>query len=158
MTEALRTYLLSVTAAALLLAVVQAVLPAGAVRRAASLCGSLLVLLTVLSPLARLEAEDLAKALSKVRLQTEFSRTGIEVQNRQLMGEIIIDRCEEYILDKASELGLTLEVCVTLSEDSSWPYPTAVTLVGEATNAQRQQLTCWIAENLGVPAAQQEWK
>lgn len=158
MTEAVRTYLLSVAAAALLPAVAQAILPAGAVKRTLTFCGSLLVLLAVLSPVAKLEASDMAEALSKFHLQTEFTETGVEVRNRALMEEIIIRQCREYILDKAAAMGLSPEVEITLRDDGGWPYPAAAVLRGTASPVQKAQLTRWIEENLGIPAAQQEWK
>lgn len=157
MTAAVRAYLLSIAAAALLLALVQALLPQGAVKRTATMAGSLLVILAVLSPLAKLDYDSLARSISKLQVETESLRTGIEVGNRELMAGIIKQRCETYILDKAGQMGLTLEVEITLSEGVDYPYPVSVTLRGAATEAQKRTLTAYITENLGIPAERQEW-
>ncbi len=157
MTAAVRGYLLSITAAALLLALAQALLPRGAARRTAAMAGGLLILLTVLSPLAKLDYDSLAKSIARFQMETETIRTGIEVNSRDLMAEIIKQRCETYILDKAEEMGLKLRVEITVSSGTDYPYPTAVTLQGTAGERQKQMLTAYIVENLGIPAAQQEW-
>lgn len=157
MTAAVRGYLLSITAAALLLALVQALLPQGAVRRTAAMVGGLLILLTVLSPLAKLDYDSLAKSIAQLQMETETMRTGIEVGSRDLMAGIIKQRCETYILDKAEQMGLELRVEITVSSGADYPYPTAVTLQGTAAERQKQMLTAYIVENLGIPAAQQEW-
>lgn len=157
MTAAVRAYLLSIAAAALLLALVQALLPQGAVKRTATMAGSLLVILAVLSPLARLDYDSLARSISKLQVETESLRTGIEVGNRELMAGIIKQRCETYILDKAEQMGVELQVEITVSEGAGYPYPTAAVLRGAVTEGQRQTLTDYIAENLGIPAEQQEW-
>lgn len=157
MTAAVRGYLLSITAAALLLALVQALLPQGAARRTAAMVGGLLILLTVLSPLAKLDYDSLAKSIAQLQMETETMRTGIEVGSRDLMAGIIKQRCETYILDKAGQMGLTLEVEITLSEGVDYPYPVSVTLRGAATEAQKRTLTAYITENLGIPAERQEW-
>lgn len=154
---AVRSYLLSIAAAALLLALVQALLPQGAAKRTAAMAGGLLVLLAVLSPLARLDYENLAKSISQLQLETETARTGIEVGSRELMAGIIKQRCETYILDKAEQMGVELQVEITVSEGAGYPYPTAAVLRGAVTEGQRQTLTDYIAENLGIPAEQQEW-
>ena len=158
MTEAVRNYLLSLAAVGLLLALVQALLPKGAVKKTAVLAGSLLLILAALTPLARVNYDDMARSISRIQMEAETMRTGIEVGNRSLMAEIIKQNCEAYILDKAEEMGLALQAEITVSGGAGYPYPTAVTLSGAATAAQKQALTQYIAENLGIPAAQQEWK
>lgn len=158
MTAAVRNYLLSIAAAGLLLSLVQAILPKGAVKKTAVMAGSLLLILTVLSPLAKLDYEEIARSISRIRMETETMRTGIEVGNRELMAKIIKQDCETYILDKAEEMGLDLQAAVTVSGGTAYPYPTAAVLEGDASAAQKQALTRFIAENLGIPEAQQQWK
>lgn len=157
MTAAVRSYLLSIAAVGLLLSLVQAILPKGAAKKTAMMAGSLLLILTVLSPLARLDYDSIARSISRIQMDTETMRTGIEVGNRALMAEIIKQNCEAYILDKAEEMGLPLTVEITVSGGTDYPYPTAVTLHGAATAAQKQILAQFIAENLGIPEAEQVW-
>lgn len=157
MTGAVGTYLLSVAAAALFAALTQSLLPKGGVRRVAGFVGGLVLILAVVSPLAGLEYADLARSMAQIRIETEQMQTGVHTGNREILSEIIKQRCEAYILEKARNLGLSLEVTVTLEEDGTYPYPAGVILKGSFSQTQRAALTAEISQNLAIPARQQEW-
>ena len=80
----MKGYLFSLTAAALLSALVLALVPEGSVRRTVQLGCGLLLALTALSPLLKLDYDAIAKQIAEIRLDTETVRTGVEVQNREL--------------------------------------------------------------------------
>ena len=153
----LKQYLLSITAAALLLSLVMALLPKGRQRRVASFVGSLLLILTVIAPTIRLDPAQLAESLSRLRMEAETMRTGIEIGNREIVAGIIKEQCEAYILDKAASRGVSLLVEIRLSEEGSYPYPTGVTLRGHVLERDREALSVMIEEELGIPKDSQEW-
>ena len=153
----LRGYLLSVVAAAILLSLVTALLPEGKLRKNASLLGSLLMILTVLSPVVKLKSEDLSRSIAALQIESETLRTGVEVKNRELQGDIIKQQCEAYICDKAAALGFDVEAEIQLSDDGQFPYPTAVKLRSNATYAQQEVLSAIILEDLGISKERQEW-
>ncbi len=157
MTEAVKTYLLSVAAVSLLLALIQAILPNGAAKRTATMAGGLLVILAVLSPLAKLDYDSLARSIARIQIETEALETGVSVGNRELMADIISERCQAYILDKAEEMGVMLQVEITVSQGTGYPYPTEAILRGTVTETQRSILTAYIADDLGIPAESQTW-
>lgn len=158
MTEALRSYLLSVIAAALLAAAAMSLLPKGSVRRVLGLCCGMLLAVTALRPVLRLDETALSQSLARFQMQAETARTGIEVKNRELVAAIIKSNTETYILDKASALGLEAEVEVTVELEAAYPYPSAVTLTGSASAAQKQALRDYISENFAIPAERQTWR
>ena len=158
MTEALRSYLLSVIAAALLSAVGLSLLPKGSVRRVLGLCCGMLLALCALRPVLRLDEAALSQSLARFQMQAEEARTGIEVKNRELVAEIIKQSAETYILDKASSMGLEASVEVTVEGEMTYPYPAAVCITANAAEAQRKQLGSYISENLAIPAERQTWK
>lgn len=157
MSGGIRGYLLSVAAVGMLLSLTQALAVKPAVRRTVSLVGSLLLILVVLSPFVKLDIEEAARSLARLRMDTEELRTGIAVGNRALTEDIIKEKCQTYIWDKAKEMGLELEVEVTVSSGTEYPYPVAVTLRGHADEKQKKRLMRYILENLGIPAERQEW-
>jgi len=134
-----------------------ALLPENKIKKLALTAGGLLVILTVISPVAALDTEAMAKTMSRFILETETARTGISVHQEDLLRDIIKDRCETYILDKASSMGLTVQAEVTLSDTAGTPCPVAVTIRGEMTLEQMRKLSRYITEDLGIPADQQEW-
>lgn len=154
---ALKGYLLSVCISSLLASFAQELLPKGSARRAASLIGSLIVMLAVMAPLVELDADTLAQSISELQLELETVRTGIAVTNRDIQAEIIKERCEAYILDKATAMGLTLEVEIQLSGDQTYPYPVGVTLRGQVSESERSTLSNMIAQELGIPEERQAW-
>ena len=153
----LKAYLLSITASALLMSLVLALLPKGKLRKTASFVGSLLLVLTVVAPVARLDPAQLAKSIAELRMETETIRTGIEIGNREIAAALIKEQCEAYILDKAAARGITLEAEIRLSGEGQYPYPTGVTLYGQVSQSDREAISAIIAEDLGIPRESQEW-
>lgn len=157
MTAAVARYLLSVAAAGMLVSLVLPLLPEGSVRRVGNFVGSLLVVLAVLSPLKTLDSADMAEALARIRVEAEEAVTGVEVDNREILAAIIKEECETYIWDKAREMGLELEVVVTVDEGAGYPYPTGAAITGSVTPEQQASLSRWIEETLGIAQEEQEW-
>lgn len=154
----MKSYLLSLCAAALLGALAMSLLPDGGIKKTLRLCCALLLALAAIRPIAEIDEETLAESLSRLRMQAETLRTGVEVKNRELVAEIIKQKAETYILDKASSLGLRIEAEVTVEEETSYPYPAAVTLTGWAETWQKSELGAYITQTLAIPKESQIWK
>lgn len=154
----IRTYFLSLTAAAFLGSLCMALTPSGGVRKVTSLALSLLLALAALTPLRSLDERTLAQALTRLQLQTEQVRTDTAVRNAELRSRIIKQTCETYILDKAANLGLQLEAEIELDDPGSGLYPSQVTLTGTPDAAQLNALTVFIRDQLGIPKERQVWK
>ena len=148
MIEAVRGYLLRITAGAFAGAILLAALPKGTPRRVAAMLCVLLMLLLALTPLAELDYDSLAEAISRLELEKEEARTGIEIQNQELVASIISGRVQTYILDKASSLGMQISVELEMETRAATPYPSGVTIRGAATPTQKQQLQTYL-ENGG---------
>ena len=131
----MKGYLFSLTAAALLSALVLALVPEGSVRRTVQLGCGLLLALTALSPLLKLDYDAIAKQIAEIRLDTETVRTGVEVQNRELQARIISEQAAAYIWDKADEMGVALEVEV----EGSWQR--AISVARDADRGVRRRKT-----------------
>ena len=155
MSGAVEKYLLSVIAASMLLGLVQIILPKGSVRNVATFVGGLLVILSVLLPVADFDYDQLVRSVTNIQIETSDD-SGIAI-NEELMADIIKEQCRTYILDKAKGLGAELEVEVVLSEKDVYPYPVAVVLRGKVTSDQKTQLSEYISRDLGIPVREQEW-
>ena len=157
MMDAVRRYLFSLCAAALLCSLVRALAPRGRMKSICSLLCGVFLAMTALSGLAGFALEDVAEELSKMRIAAEEARTGVEIRNREALQAIIKQKTEAYIWDKAQELGLAVAIDVTVAEDASYPYPAAVRITGSFSEMQRQSLTQYIEENLAIGKEQQTW-
>ena len=139
MMEVVRGYLLRLTAGAFLSAGLLALIPKGTSKKAAAvLCGLVMLLLA------------LSEAISRLELEKEEARTGIEIRNQELVARIISGRVQAYILDKAASLGLTVTVELEMETRAATPYPKAVTIHGEATPAQKQQLQQYLEQTFAI--------
>ena len=149
MMDAVRRYLFSLCAAALLCSLVRALVPKGRMKSICSLLCGVFLAMTALTGLAGWELSDVAEELTKMRIAAEEARTGVEIGNREALSAIIKSKTEAYIWDKAQELGLSVSVDVAIEED--------VQISGQFTEMQRQSLTRYIEENLAIGKEQQIW-
>ena len=74
--EAVRGYLLRLTAGAFLSAGLLALIPKGTPKKAAAVLCGLVMLLLALTPLAQLDYDALSEAISRLELEKEEARTG----------------------------------------------------------------------------------
>ena len=157
MMEAVRGYLLRLTAGAFLSAGLLALIPKGTPKKAAAVLCGLVMLLLALTPLAQLDDDALSEAISRLELEKEEARTGIEIRNQELVARIISGRVQAYILDKAAALGLNVTVELEMETRADTPYPKAVTIRGEAAPAQKQQLQQYLEQTFAIPVQRQVW-
>lgn len=106
MVEWLRQWLLSITCAALIATLADALCPGGFPRKLTRLAGGLLLLLAALGPLVRLDEDLLSDSLAKYRFQQEGYTQAMSGQEQEMMKSIIAQQTAAYISDKAAALGI----------------------------------------------------
>ena len=155
--EAIGRYILSVTAASILLGIAQTLVgKKGGTAALVRLIGGLFLTFTVIAPLADM---DLNAAFDA---PWDFAQQGgaIAAQGEQItrdkLQSIIKQRCEAYILDRANTLHAQLEVEVTLSQDDI-PIPTTVQLRGSVSPYAKKNLQAWLSDDMGIPKENQIW-
>ncbi len=153
----LKQYLLSVTAGALLCAILGKLLPkSGTAGNVAKLLVGLFMALNILAPVGGLQLENWGSITEGFLAEASQAAADGSQQSRDSLAAIIKERCEAYILDKAAQLKLQLTVEVTLSGDSV-PALEAVTIRGNASPYARQRLQEIIAQDLGIAKENQLW-
>ena len=155
MMEAVKHYLLAVTAAGLLCGIAGAMLgEKSAVGRIGRTVTGAVLALVMLGPLTGLRLGSLPDRIG------DFAASGTaaaEIGSRAAAAasaEVLKTGLEAYILDKAADLHANLRVEVTIGEDH---LPTAVTLSGEASPYARRQIQAMIANDLGISKENQKW-
>ena len=149
--ELIRTWILSVTVSAMVIAVAQALMPAGAVKKVGQLTGGLILVLGILQPLAGMDYGDLydmVTALPAGAIAQEEAQT----HQYEAMKGIIEEELEAYIVDKGEALGADCTAQVTCTPgEGGVPVPEAVTVTGALTPAQRESLADCLEGELGIP-------
>ena len=158
MLELIARWVLGVTAAALAVAVADALCPEGSVRAVLRLTGGLVLLTAVLTPLLRLDTEALGRALTEYRLELDGAAARLEEENETLMRDIIEEQAAAYIQDKAAGQGIDCRVSVEAAGEGDWPVPTSVTVEGTLTEGQRTALTQMIQADFAIPAERQTYE
>lgn len=154
--DALRQYIISVVAASVLCGILTGILHNGTAKELIKLlCGAFLAI-TLLRPVLDLKKIDLSDLLLSCVPDASQTVALGESHSREALCGIIKAETEAYILDKAEELGLSLEVEVALS-DGDTPVPASVRLSGDAAPAARQQLETVLTKELGIQKENQLW-
>ena len=155
-----RSWLLGVTAAALVLALAETLAPEGAVKKVCRLAGGLALLLAAAGPVAGvLNGDPLTQAVDGWRSRTQSVEQELEERNEQLYLAIIEEETAAYVMDKAREFGFECDVEVTFGYDEkAVPCPWEVAARGEWTPERRARLGRLLEEELGVPAQRQHYE
>ena len=155
--DGIKAYLLSVCGAALICAIANRILEnRGAVAGVGKLLIGSFLVLTILQPICEL---NLA-AIEDFRLDNETDAVRLadqgEESTRQAIAEIIKQRTAEYIIQKAQDLRVGLEIDVVVSKDDI-PVPEMVYLKGTVAPFAKQQLQQMIEQDLGIAKEYQIW-
>lgn len=76
--------------------------------------------------------------------------------SRQELYKRIKQKTEEYILDKAAAMNISISAEVTLS-DTEYPIPVSVTIIGPPASSEQKLLEGIITEDLGISKENQLW-
>lgn len=155
-----RSWLLGVTAAALVLALAEALAPEGAVKKVCRLAGGMALLLAAAGPvLEALDGNLLAGAVEGWRDRSQRYERELEENNERFYLAIIEEETAAYVMDKARELGFECAVEVTCGYDENGvPCPWEVAARGQWAPEQRARLERLLEEELGVPARRQYYE
>ena len=155
-----RSWLLGVTAAALVLALAEALAPEGSVKRVCRLAGGMALLLAAAGPvLGVLDGSALTQAVENWRGRSQRWEQELEEQNEQFYLAIIEEETAAYVMDKTKDFGFECAVEVTCGYDENGvPCPWEVAARGEWTPERRARLERLLEEELGVPAQRQRYE
>ncbi|MBS7218436.1 MAG: stage III sporulation protein AF [Oscillospiraceae bacterium] len=159
MMELVGNWLTGITAAAILCALANSLMPDGPVRRVGRLACGLAVLAAVLGPVLRLEPIEPEAWLEEYGQVMAIQRQELERTREETICTVIEQSCAAYISDKAADLGAVCTVQVTCvgAEEESW-LPDRVAIQGVLTSAQREALSRTIWTELGVPETNQSFE
>ena len=153
----MKAYLIEITAAAILAALIRKLAPKSGAGRGARLGAGLLVLLCLLQPLGRFYRDGTALFSRDWGQVDPMASDEVSREANRLMESLITQQAEAYILDKARAMGLEAEVTVKVHLEDRYPVPWAVTIRGSPTGQQKSALETEIQDALGIPPERQEW-
>ena len=156
MMESLRAWLLSLAGVALLTALASLFPTSESLRRVTKLAGGVALTCLLFSPLVTFDYDAYAAALQDYHVSVSTDGA-VSDSNERLQRTVIESEMRTYILDKAASLGLTVTVELEMETRAATPDPKAVTIHGEATPAQKQQLQQYLEQTFAIPVQRQVW-
>ena len=153
--KAIYQYFLALTAAGLLCAMIQSFLPKDGTGRITRLACGLLLLLVTLRPILHLDADDMFRYLTQLELKKDFAVSGVEIQSRDLTARIISRKLQAYVLDKAAEMGVKIQVEIQMDQRGTWPSISSIQISGTLTTEQQEQLSEILETDLAIPRSRQ---
>jgi len=149
---ALQNWLTAVLAAAMLVSAAEKLTPDGAVRKIASLTGGLVLLIVLVRPLTYLRGTELSLSFSRQREEIESRQEELQAEGQSELAELIAEKTEAYILDKADSLGVSCEAEVTTAVgEGGLPVPWQA----ELSCGPNEALSAYLKDELGIPEERQ---
>lgn len=155
--EWVKSWLLSVTCAAVIAALATALCPEGFGKKLTRSAGGLLLLLAALGPAAGLEEGDMADAFAKYRAQGDPAVQAMAQEDGETRKAIIARQSAAYISDKAAALGIQdPQVWVTCRlTGEGYPAPETVTVRGSGSEEAWLALQRAITADFGLDESAQ---
>ena len=150
-------YLLSLVAAATLCGIATSLLgDKGTLGTVIKFLAGIYMTLSIVAPWGQLQLGELADLKDQIAADSE--RVSLSGQNaaKDAMAQSIIANTQSYILDKAENLGVQLNVEVLL-DDSAIPVPIGVRIRGNISPYNKEKLSTIIETDLGIPTEAQVW-
>lgn len=126
--------------------------PSGRLRQ--MLCGIFLAFLA-LSPLRDMDLGHIQYTDPGIASQAQQIAQAGSDQAKEAMASIIKEQCCAYILNKAAESHLSLTAEVELNPDTG--EPESVVLSGDASPYERESLSDYITQTLGIERSAIQW-
>lgn len=154
--DIIRNYLLTITAAAIIYAIVMLLTDKKSIYHTMSkiICGMFMTI-AVLSPILNIRIQDINWRSRGFFQEGQDIALNAQEDFRHELTEGIITQTQTYILTKADTLHANITAQVQLSEESSIPW--SVKLSGEISPYGKQLLTQYISQDLGIPEERQIW-
>lgn len=158
MTAFLKSWLLGMVCAAMILALAESLVAEGRLRRLCRLAGGLVMVLAAVSPVLRTDLSDIPGWSASLSGAANYA-AALEEQNDFLYRNIIAEQTAAYIADKAAEMGVACTARVTVEPDpDGTPLPAAAAIRGRWTQEQRTALSALLEQELGLDPARIEFE
>ena len=155
MMESLKTWIIGITVASMLLGAADTMVTQSGIKRVLRLAGGILLLIVLLGPLAGISGGEVAFTSAGLQQEAEALEEQFRQEQQNTLAAIIAEEVSAYISDKAQTMGISCEVRVeTKVGGEGVPVPVRVRL----ETPYHPELSAWIEEELEIPEERQIWQ
>jgi len=152
----IREYAVSIIAAALLCSVLSALLQNTAAKALIKMICGMVLTITILAPLRNMELSFPSSLKSTITDTADAAVQNGKTLSREALCQVIKQKTQTYIQDKAAQLGADLSVRIDLNDEDP-PLPHRAVLSGEISSSGKQQLQQILQTQLGIAKENVEW-
>lgn len=152
----LKEYLVAVCSAAILCSILKQIVGKGKLSSGMlQLLSGLFVAICMIAPWKDFSLRDLEvyNPLDTNSAQS-FVEDGRQI-NKSNLNAIITQRVEAYILEKANQLHVQVEVSVELSDDG---VPICSIITGDLTAREQEEMSAFLVSQIGIQREMQIWR
>lgn len=155
--NAIKAYLMSITTAAIICAVLKTVVGSQkSMQKIFYIISGVFMTVTMLKPLVDIRIDEIIFDLEGVSKEASFVAAEAYDQSVTEMKIIIGEQTKAYILEEAKSMGLKIEVMVQVSNENV-PIPYSVSIRGNISPYNKKILSSFISTNLGITEEHQFW-
>lgn len=154
--EEIRQYILSVISISILCGLAQMFFSGSSTGSVVKLITGLMITITVVGPILQNKNISFITYFENIAVEGDWAVREGEEAAVIATAELIKDRTESYICDKAADMGAVITVDVNL-RDGMPPVPSEVTVRGAVSPYVKKQLMSCLQEDLGINEDQQIW-
>ena len=154
MIEWLRTWLLSLIAATLVLTIFYGVLPKNPVRSVARSIGAIILVLVLLKPLLGAKFTNLKISFEDTRQRMDRQVQTYREDYQAQYEEIIAEQTAAYIQDRGIAYGISCQPMVDVRWQEEVPLPYSVHMGIQYISGLAEE----ISQQLGIPEERQFWE
>lgn len=154
-----RSWILGLTGASIIAALLISISPAGRPRKITTFASAFMLVVALVKPILSFDLGAFQTSALKYGVMAEDYSALLQEENYRLMRVIIEERSSAYISDKAKNIGIEDITVTVLTQkgDDGYPYPQEVSIEARCTQAQKTALTDYIESEFGVPKSKQHW-
>ena len=152
----MKNYVISILACAIICSIACSVFDnKSSTGRIIKILTGILMTATILIPLKNFDSYNISGFFNSASMEAnEYVEEG-KKDFRNNVTDIIKSRTEAYILDKAKSMELDISVEVELSDENS--VPCGIKVTGSVAPYEKNILSDYIEETLGIPKENQKW-
>ena len=159
MAESIKSWISGIAVTAIIISIVQGIMPKGSVKRIAAVICSAALIAAMAAPVLKWSIPDIHKFRREGDDLTRRYMENLSNANFDLNQSIIEAECESYILDKAKNLGANVSVNVTAEYiDSDTCVPMSAEIFSSCSPLIRTALSEYMSDELGIPEDMQTWR
>ena len=157
--SSIRTWLLAIISCGFLISLIGTLPLSNNVKKVMLLCGSCLMILTVVGPLGQVDPSDLPELLPELYPDRKAALEEAAEKNEALLRELILSQTLELLEKKTLEWGLSVRIQVELQKDpaSGLYSPWSVRLEGDYSEEGKEKMAEYLEEEVNIPRERQTW-